>query len=100
MTLVPTPSSLWSVTSPPNWEANLCTWPRPRPVLLSDCLVVKKGSNARLRASGAIPSPVSTTSRRTKSPAKQAGVDGLRSVLKARTTRVLNRAGFVGGPNS
>ena len=69
VTTVPLPTSLDTVTAPPDWLAKPCTCDRPSPVPLPTGLVVKNGSNTRSSRSGAMPVPVSIIASATNSPA-------------------------------
>ena len=67
-TVVPRPTLLSIVETPPDCSANPCTIANPRPLPLPLSFVVKKGSNTRFNTSGSIPQPVSVTLTETYSP--------------------------------
>ena len=56
-TVVPRPTWLSIVATPPDCSAKPCTIARPRPLPLPDSLVVKNGSNTRFSTSASMPTP-------------------------------------------
>ncbi len=63
--VVPTPTSLVSLSAPPSCTASPWIIERPRPVPLPTALVEKKGSVALARVAASMPAPVSSTWSRT-----------------------------------